>query len=109
MEVRFPDERIAELRETGLAYFDDGFYLSLSFLFELEMYTPYETFPDLYVPTLVIHGDEDTAVPYEVTRQQSLEAPEVRFETIEGADHAFVEKKNERRSFKYTIEHLNNI
>jgi pimeloyl-ACP methyl ester carboxylesterase len=39
------------------------------------------------VPTLVINGQEDTAVPIELGRELASLIPDVRFEIIMGADH----------------------
>jgi hypothetical protein len=100
MQERFNSHRLKKVREEGEADFGDGFILTLPLILELELYRPYETFPDLKVPTLVIHGDNDTAVPYSVSREQALQSPAVRFKTIHGADHAFVEPHHEAQSFE---------
>lgn len=110
MQERFNSLRLKRVHEEGEADFEgvhgEEFILTLSLILELELYKPYETFSDLKVPTLVIHGDNDTAVPYSVTREQSLRSPAVHFETIRGADHAFVEPKYEAQSFNMIKDFL---
>ena len=39
------------------------------------------------VPILLIHGDADTFVPYEMSVRIAKENPKIRFETFGGADH----------------------
>jgi pimeloyl-ACP methyl ester carboxylesterase len=110
MKEIFSAERLSTVYRNGEATFPgvEGapFILTLPFIIEMHLYRPFETFHDLDIPTLVIHGDNDTAVPYAITRDQALQSPAVTFETIRGADHAFVEPEHEKRSFQLTGDFL---
>lgn len=58
--------------------------------------------PDLLkisVPVLIIHGDQDTYVPYEVSREASLKMKNCDFVTISGANHGFGRKEEEENVF----------
>lgn len=108
MKEIFTADKIDKTYSTGSSEFlpEKGFTFSLPFLMELELYEPYQTFPSLEIPTKVIHGDADNAVPYELTKDHSCQSPAVDFHTIEGADHAFMEPQAEAECFDVTTDFL---
>jgi hypothetical protein len=106
MQERFRPSAFEDLRARGEADLGDGFIGTLPLILEFELYRPAETFPMLSCPTLVLHGDADTAVPYDVTKRDALRSPAVEFETIHGADHAFVEPHEEAKTFDLMTAYL---
>jgi pimeloyl-ACP methyl ester carboxylesterase len=54
-----------------------------------EYVTTREAVARLTMPALVIHGNEDGAVPYAAGREFAEALPNSRFETIEGAGHNY--------------------
>jgi pimeloyl-ACP methyl ester carboxylesterase len=106
MREIFSPDRLRKLRKTGAADMGNGFVLTLPLLLEFEFYKPYESFEKLSQPTLVVHGDRDSYVPFDVTKQQATVSPLVTFETIQGADHAFVEPEYEAESFRLILDFL---
>ncbi|MBQ7796846.1 MAG: alpha/beta hydrolase [Lachnospiraceae bacterium] len=57
--------------------------------FNLDAASPVEAVKDAQVPILLIHGDEDRFVPYEMSCNIYAAAPEkIEFHTIHGAGHA---------------------
>jgi 3-oxoadipate enol-lactonase len=81
-----PKERIAEDIEVRLRYppTPTGF---LSQFAAIVMWTSYSRLPQISVPTLVIHGDEDRMVPVENGRLLAERIPGAVFHVIPGAGH----------------------
>lgn len=50
----------------------------------------------LTMPALVLHGDEDSTVPYEAGQELAKALPNSRFETLKGAGHNFFLAQRER-------------
>ena len=57
--------------------------------FNLEASSPVESVKQSKVPILLIHGDDDRFVPYEMSCNIHVAAPDkIEFHTIRGAGHA---------------------
>jgi len=95
------------MKKNGSASVEDGqFTWSEAAIFEMKLFKPYRAFYNLSIPTRVIHGTKDTAVPYEVTITYATRSPMVDFKSIEGADHAFVPQEFEEETFRLIHEWL---
>lgn len=88
-ERNFTGERLTDLRESGTLDIDGGFEMGRVLYEELGRYDPGARLAESPIPSLVIHGDADSIVPYEATRQAAIEAG-ADFHTIDDADHGFV-------------------
>lgn len=83
----------------------DGFYVSRSmnsgeeFRFGLELfneidkYKPYEALENNNLPKLFIHGEIDSAVPYELSKKVSNNCRNARFILIQNGEHTFQNAK----------------
>lgn len=67
----------------------DGFPLGCALLKEFGTLNPGEVLSRLSVPTLIVHGTEDTMVPFDVAQAVARKCGHVRFLPIVGADHGF--------------------
>ena len=65
---------------------------------------PTSALQELLIPVLVIHGDGDTVVPFQATREASKAHAHVKFVRIAGAEHYFEDK--ESRVFRTAAEWL---
>lgn len=81
-----PKERIAEDIEVRLKYppTPAGF---LSQFAAIAMWSSYSRLPQISVPTLVMHGDEDRMVPVENGKLLAARIPGAKFHLIPGAGH----------------------
>jgi uncharacterized protein len=93
-----------ELRKTGYITLEEGFKMKVEAVVEMSIFRPYETFNRLTIPTLVLHGDHDSKVPYNVTKSAVEKCPCVTFHTIHGAEHAFKTEEHERETFELTTD-----
>ncbi|WP_024802888.1 alpha/beta hydrolase [Nocardia sp. BMG51109] len=84
------DERAKELNETGAVQFTPRLKHGRPFLNEVFWLEPNDVLGEITVPTLIVHGDADTLVPIEGTRDAITKfiAP-VELVEIEGSQHGF--------------------
>lgn len=97
-----------ELREKGWATLYGKNFVAGKLLFdEMARMFPYKEIKKLKLPILIIHGDKDTKVPYEDSREASVGVPNITFVTIKNADHGFHDSKSHaQEANKVTIDFL---
>lgn len=72
---------------------------------EMERTFPYRAMKKIKIPTIIIHGDRDTYVPYEDSKKylQNLKGPS-KLITIKGAEHGFHDvKKHAQIALRETL------
>lgn len=84
----FTEEAFKQAERTGTLDLE-GFLLGRDLLDEFKILNPRDELLTLTVPTLIIHGTDDTMVPYDVAREVGSEHSHCRFLSVEGADHGF--------------------
>jgi len=77
-----------QAKKTGILNLD-GFPLGKALLSEFKRNNPGKVLLTLDVPTLIIHGTDDSMVPYRVAHYYGSRYPHGRFLPIRGADHGF--------------------
>jgi alpha-beta hydrolase superfamily lysophospholipase len=102
----FTPEALSSIRHTGSAEVKPGFVFGLPALLEFELLSPAAGFTHIDIPTLILHGDQDTAVSHDIVKRDSAVSPVTRFVTIPGASHSFVEPEAEERTFRLISEFL---
>ncbi|HEV7980908.1 alpha/beta hydrolase [Amycolatopsis sp.] len=70
-----------------------GFELDAGLFDEFACHDPRAAFLRSDMPALVIHGDSDRHVSYEIAREAALSRPRTEFHTVVGADHGFPEDR----------------
>jgi alpha/beta superfamily hydrolase len=72
----------------------EGKILKLKYLFyeDAIRYDGYKVAPAILIPILIVHGDEDEAVPVEQSIKIASLFPNCRLEIIKGSDHRYVTK-----------------
>ncbi len=83
----------------------NGFYISSSMntgekfkfginLFkEIEIYKPYKELEKLKLPKLFVHGEIDSAVPYQLSKEVSVKCSNSKFVLIKNGEHTFQNSK----------------
>lgn len=84
----FTPEALKQAEATGRLDLD-GFPLGRALLGEFRRLEPANGLDGLGVPVLLVHGTEDSMVPYAVTHELAGRVLGCRFLPIEGADHGF--------------------
>ena len=86
---------------TGLG--SNKFRIGKKLFEEMEKTLPFEAMKKISIPTVVIHGDKDTYVPYEdsVTYLSNLMGPR-KLVTIKSAQHGF---QDDPHTWRLAVEH----
>lgn len=86
----------------------EGFPLGQALIQEFKTLDPGQTLLNLTVPTLIVHGTEDSMVPYDVAQHVGSTYQHGKFLPIEGADHGFEDFTDQvfTEVTKWIIEHL---
>lgn len=85
----------------------DGSFEMGSVLFdEFCRWDPRTAFSESTVPSLVVHGDHDSAVSYKIARDATRERSNSSLYTIAGSDHGFNSRKREEEAIAVTADWL---
>jgi alpha-beta hydrolase superfamily lysophospholipase len=94
----------------GVIAIDDGFELPISLLDEMYLVDVIGALAGVSIPTLTVHGDEDSYVPFDVAKVHGVPNEESKFITLAGADHGFGRPHEEEQVLGATLswfkEHL---
>jgi pimeloyl-ACP methyl ester carboxylesterase len=94
------------LRTRGFLLVDDEFALGPVLFEEFQRYQPDESFTRSTVQSLVVHGDQDSYVSYEIARDAASRHPDCVFHTVPGSDHGFDSREREDQAIQVTIDWL---
>jgi len=102
----FNADQHALLGSHGFLLVDYEFRLGRVLFEEFRHYRPCDHFARSRVPALVIHGDRDGSVSYEIARKAAMERPETEFYTVPGSDHGFDSREREDEAITQTVDWL---
>ncbi|MBB6174858.1 pimeloyl-ACP methyl ester carboxylesterase [Nocardiopsis mwathae] len=100
-----PDQQL-QLHEQGRLLIDGEFPIGQVLWREFTRYEPLKEFNRSHTPALVIHGDQDSYVSYEIARSAAEARPNTEFRTIEGSDHGFDSREREDEAIGHTLKWL---
>src|SRR5205085_889989 len=69
-------------------------------------FTQYQLLADFLasrVPTLLVHGDRDTAVSYGIAAEAVQRRPDTQLHTVVGSDHGFDSREREDEAISVTV------
>jgi alpha-beta hydrolase superfamily lysophospholipase len=96
------------LSTQGFLVVDDEFEVGRVLFEEFHCYEPLKCLVASPVPALVVHGDRDSAVSYEIAREAAAARPDTDFYTVRGSDHGFDTREGEDEAVMVTAEWLTN-
>lgn len=99
-------EQQKHLQANGFLRVDDEFELGRVLFTEFEVYRPREQLLASSVPTLIVHGDHDTAVSYAVSADVAHTRPDTLLHTVIGSDHGFDSREREDEAIGVTVAWL---
>lgn len=94
------------LHSQGFLVVDDEFEVGRVLFEEFHHYEPFTYLVASPVPALVVHGDRDSAVSYEIAQQAAAAKPNTEFHTVRGSDHGFDTRQREDEAVTVTAEWL---
>jgi alpha/beta superfamily hydrolase len=101
-----PEAWDAAMRD-GMLTIDGSFEVGRTMLTELSRYHPSEAFADSTMPALVVHGELDSYVSYDIAlaaaRARVPRAP-TDFHTVASSDHGFDSREREDEAIAVTVE-----
>ncbi|MEU2032777.1 alpha/beta hydrolase [Nocardia amamiensis] len=94
------------LVDDGFLVVDGQFELGRVLFCELAHYKPLDEFFASWIPTLIVHGDQDTAVAYRISADTAAARPDTTLHTISGSDHGFDSQEREDKAIAATVDWL---
>jgi len=85
----------AKLQENEALLIDDSFAVGLPFMREILSLDVIDKYREYSQPILILHGDHDTYVSYEVAKEFSNSAPNREFLAVPGSEHGFGRAEDE--------------
>lgn len=107
----FGPERQGLLGSRGFLVVDGEFELGRVLFEEFRYYgdAPVRSFVSGTTPALVVHGDQDTYVSYEVARDAAAARANCEFHTVVGSDHGFDSREREDEAIDVTARWLDKL
>lgn len=102
----FGPEQQRLLHTQGFLMVDEEFELGRVLFEEFRHYRPVDYFVASGVPGLVVHGDRDGAVSYEIARSSAIARGHCDFYTVSGSDHGFDTREREDEAITATVDWL---
>jgi alpha-beta hydrolase superfamily lysophospholipase len=102
----FGPSQQALLSSQGFLSIDGTFEVGCVLFEEMRHYRPLERFIGSRVPALVVHGDRDEAVSYDIAYAAAHARGECEFHTVAGSDHGFDSREREDEAIAVTVSWL---
>jgi alpha-beta hydrolase superfamily lysophospholipase len=100
-----PAQRDA-LADQGFMIVNGTFELGRVLFEELQRHDPRARFLASTVPTLIVQGDHDSIVSYEIARRTAAMRPRCVLHTVPGSDHGFDDAEHENEAAEVTLAWL---
>lgn len=94
------------LHSQGFLTIDEEFEAGRVLFEEFRHYEPLPYLAASPIPALVVHGDRDSAVSYEIAKHAAATRPNTDFHTVRGSDHGFDTRQREDEAVETTTEWL---
>lgn len=94
------------LRSQGFLRIDGTFRMGRVMFEETRHYRPLDYFLASRVPSLIVHGDRDSAVSYDIAKDTAGRHFDCAFHTVAGSDHGFDGPEHENEAIETTAAWL---
>lgn len=108
-KTSFHPESVQSMVESGFLLLDGSFEVGRVLYEEMRALDPLACFHRTQLPSLVIHGDRDTYVSYDIARNACQAHRLCTFITIDGSDHGFDGIANEDRAIDASVTWLSSL
>ena len=85
----FNKESFDKLDKLGYIHLDKTFKVGYKLLDEMKTIFPYKVLEHISIPTLIIHGNKDTYVSYDISKKYSEINDFCDFVTVDNSEHGF--------------------
>lgn len=94
------------LADNGFLLVDGDFQLGRVMFTEFNNYRPLDDFMASSVPTLIVHGDHDESVSYNIAADAARTRPNTVLHTVVGSDHGWDSPEREQEAISVTSDWL---
>lgn len=105
----FTDKTIQQAFAKGTLKMNDTFAIDAKLLIEMQFLKPFDVLRDIHTPTLVIHGQADSMVPFAISKRHTKSLDHVRLLGIPGMDHGFTDQHDETGESEASQSNFNRI
>ncbi|MFI8974197.1 alpha/beta hydrolase [Nocardia asteroides] len=102
----FGTKQHKQLETNGFLVVDGTFELGRVLFCEFAHYQPLDYFVNSKVRTLIVHGDRDSAVSYEIAAEAATSRSDTDLHTVVGSDHGFDSRGREDEAIGATVSWL---
>lgn len=102
----FNHENIIKLISDGFILLNGSFEFGQVLWEEMKWYEPYRYFLKSSISSMIVHGDRDMCISYDIAREAAQKSQHCDFYTIAGSDHGFGERKAEEEVIDITVSWL---
>lgn len=94
--------------KNGFLVIDSNFRLGLTVWREFEHYKPYLRLRAVKIPTLIVHGEQDSSVSYDISRREAQSNDHCTFLSVD-SDHGFSPQSMEDFVIRKTLAWITSI
>ena len=105
----FNSETIALLEKNDELFLDEHFSIGMRLVEEMKVIRPESDIKLTKQETFIIHGDADSMVPFNVSKEISNVSSKISLHTVKGMDHGFMDEFDEEGTGQKSLENKNNI
>jgi pimeloyl-ACP methyl ester carboxylesterase len=105
----FTPENIAGAYRDGVLNLAPDFAIDFKLLIEMTILRPYQLLRQDHPPALIVHGQEDSIVPFQITAECTANTQDVTLLAIPGMGHGFAATGDESRSGPESRQNLSRI
>lgn len=105
----FNPTTLSQADQTGVLYMTDNFAIDIKLIIEMAIIKPFEALRQLQAPTLLIHGEADSMVPYTISKEYAMDLDHVRFLGMPHMEHGFTDENDEIGDSPKSQENLKQI
>uniref|UniRef100_UPI003F498EA1 alpha/beta hydrolase n=1 Tax=Nonomuraea bangladeshensis TaxID=404385 RepID=UPI003F498EA1 len=102
----FSHQQVRRLSTDGFFVLNGVFEVGSVLYEELWRYDPRRQFLQSTIPALVVHGDQDSFISYDIARECAESRTSCTFHTVQGADHGFDLAEQEEDAIAATVAWL---
>lgn len=106
-KASFNEKGFKHLEDNGYLILDDTFKVGAHLIWEMKLIRPYEYMKQIKCPVITLHGDQDTYVPYDVSKKYYKCNSDSEFATVIGSEHGFGREAEKEFVIDKSIEWLN--
>jgi uncharacterized protein len=102
----FSGKNVENIQHDGTFKIDGEFEVGIVFWEELHHFKPAASLLATVTPVLIIHGDHDDYVPFEVAQAFATKRRHTTFIPVPGADHGFPDDRDEKSVVQQTVDFI---